>query len=126
MVVVVILGILGTLIVPSIITRPDQARVIAARSDVQQLASLLKQYRLDNGAYPSSGQGLAALVEAPAGRPVPRQYPPGGYLARLPMDPWGNPYYYLNEGTSIEVYSFGADGKEGGEGYDTDIFLSNL
>lgn len=126
MVVMVILGILGTLIVPNIISRPDQARALAAKSDIQQLANTLKQYRLDNGFYPSTSQGLEALVEAPGSFPEPRQYPPEGYLSKLPVDPWGNPYYYLNQGASIDVYTFGADGREGGEDYDSDIFLSTL
>lgn len=126
MVVVVILGILGALIVPNVISRPDQARVIAARSDIRQLAGALKQYRLDNGFYPTSAQGLEALVAPPSSHPAPARYAPDGYLARLPLDPWDRPYYYLREGGTFEVYSYGADGREGGEGHDGDIFLSNL
>lgn len=126
MVVVVIIGILGALIVPNVISRPDQARVVAARNDIQQIAGALAQYRLDNGFYPSNDQGLEALVERPSGDPEPRNYPPQPYLNKVPVDPWGEPYYYVIEGTSIEVYSFGADTREGGEGYEADIFLSQI
>ncbi len=126
MVVVVILGILGALIVPNIIGRPDEARVTAARADIQQVGNSLELYRLDNGVYPSSDQGLDALVEEPAGFPEPRNWNPQGYLKRLPVDPWGEPYLYYNEDRTIEVYSFGADRKDGGEGIDADIRLSEL
>ncbi len=126
MVVVVILGILGALIVPNIIGRPDEARVTAARSDIQQIASSLELYRLDNGVYPSTDQGLDALVKEPSGFPEPRNWNPQGYLKRIPVDPWGEPYLYYNEDRNMEVYSFGADRKEGGEGIDADIRLSDL
>lgn len=126
MVVVVILGILGALIVPNIIGRPDEARVTAARADIQQVGNSLELYRLDNGVYPSSDQGLDALVEEPAGFPEPRNWNPQGYLKRLPVDPWGEPYLYYNEDRTIEVYSFGADRKDGGEGIDADIRLSEI
>jgi general secretion pathway protein G len=126
MVVVVILGILGALIVPNIIGRPDEARVTAARADIQQVGNSLELYRLDNGVYPSSDQGLDALVAEPAGFPEPRNWNPQGYLKRLPVDPWGEPYLYYNEDRTIEVYSFGADRKDGGEGIDADIRLSEI
>jgi general secretion pathway protein G len=126
MVVVVILGILGALIVPNIIGRPDEARVTAARADISQVGNSLELYRLDNGVYPSSDQGLDALVEEPAGFPEPRNWNPQGYLKRLPIDPWGEPYLYYNEDRTIEVYSFGADLKDGGEGIDADIRLSDI
>ncbi|MCZ6502656.1 MAG: type II secretion system major pseudopilin GspG [Gammaproteobacteria bacterium] len=126
MVVVVILGVLGALIIPNIIGRPDEARVTAARSDIQQIGNSLELYRLDNGQYPSSDQGLDALVEEPAGYPEARNWNAEGYLKRLPVDPWGEPYLYFNEDRSIEVYSFGVDRKEGGEGIDADIRLSEL
>lgn len=126
MVVVVILGVLGALIVPNIIGRPDEARVTAARSDIQQIGNALELYRLDNGQYPSSDQGLDALVEEPAGYPEARNWSSEGYLKRLPVDPWGEPYFYFNEDRSVEVYSFGVDRKEGGEGIDADIRLSEL
>jgi general secretion pathway protein G len=126
MVVVVILGVLGALIIPNIIGRPDEARVTAARSDIQQIGNALELYRLDNGQYPSSDQGLDALVQEPAGYPEARNWNPDGYLKRLPIDPWGEPYLYLSEDRNIEVYSFGVDRKEGGEGVDADIRLSEL
>lgn len=126
MVVVVILGILGALIVPSIITRPDEARVTAARSDIQSISNALELYRLDNSVYPSSDQGLGALVEEPSGFPEARRWNPQGYLKRLPIDPWDEPYLYYSEDRDIEVYSFGADRKDGGEGIDADIRLSEL
>ncbi len=123
MVVVVILGILAVLVVPKIISRPDEARVLAARQDVATLMQALKLYRLDNQRYPATEQGLQALVTKPATAPIPLNWKSGGYLERLPNDPWGNPCQYLNPGThgEIDVYSFGADGAPGGEGNDADI-----
>lgn len=123
MVVVVILGILAALIVPKIMSRPDEARAIAAKQDVASLAQALKLYRLDNRRYPSTEQGLQALVTKPAQAPVPDNWKTGGYLERLPLDPWGKPYQYLNPGLrgEIDVFSFGADGQAGGEGSDADI-----
>ncbi len=118
MVVVVILGILAALIVPNIMSRPDQAKVTAARSDIKALSSAMEIYRLDNGHYPSTEQGLEALVHKPSGQPVPRNWNPEGYLKKVPVDPWGNPYIYLSPGNhgQYDVYSLGADGREGGEG----------
>lgn len=123
MVVVVILGILAALIVPKIMSRPDEARAIAAKQDVAALAQALKLYRLDNRRYPSTEQGLQALVAKPAQAPVPDNWKSGGYLERLPLDPWGKPYQYLNPGLrgEIDIFSFGADGQAGGEGSDADI-----
>jgi len=126
MVVVVILGVLSALIVPNIIGRPDEARVAAARLGVQEVGKALEFYRLDNGFYPSTDQGLEALVTEPTGFPEPRKWNPEGYLKSVPEDPWGEPYLYYNEDRSIEVYSFGADRQEGGEGVDADILLSEL
>ena len=126
MVVVVILGILGALIVPNVIGRPDEARVAAARLDIQQIGNALEYYRLDNGVYPSTDQGLEALVSEPAGFPEPRNWNPEGYLKSVPVDPWGETYLYYSEDRTIEVYSFGADRQEGGEGVDADILLSEL
>jgi len=126
MVVVVILGILGALIVPNIIGRPDEARVTAARADLQQIGNALELYRLDNGSYPSNDQGLAALVEEPSGYPEPRKWSPDGYVKRLPEDPWGEPYLYYSEDRTMDIYTFGADRKEGGEGIDADLRLSDL
>ncbi|NCS65915.1 MAG: type II secretion system major pseudopilin GspG [Betaproteobacteria bacterium] len=123
MVVVIILGVLAALIVPKVMGRPDEARVTAARQDISTLMQALKIYRLDNQRYPSTEQGLAALVQKPTGEPAARNWKPGGYLERLPNDPWDNPYQYLNPGVhgEIDVLSLGADGQPGGEGMDADI-----
>ena len=128
MVVVVILGILAALIVPKIMSRPDEARAIAAKQDVAALAQALKLYRLDNRRYPSTEQGLQALVTKPAQAPVPDNWKTGGYLERLPLDPWGKPYQYLRPGQhgDIDIYSLGADGQHGGESVDADIGNWNL
>lgn len=121
MVVIVILGILGALIVPNIIGRPDQARVAAAKADIESVGTALELYRLDNGFYPSTDQGLDALVSEPSGFPEPRHWNPDGYLKKLPLDPWSEPYLYFSEDRSFEIYSFGADRQEGGEGVDADL-----
>ena len=123
MVVVVILGILAALVVPKIVGRPDEARVIAAKQDIASLQQALKLYRLDNQRYPTTEQGLQALVTKPATAPTPPNWKSGGYIERLPKDPWGNPYQLLNPGVhgEIDVFSYGADGVPGGEGYDADI-----
>jgi general secretion pathway protein G len=123
MVVVVILAILAALIVPRIMSRPDEARVVAARQDIRAIEQALKLYRLDNQRYPSTEQGLDALVKPPTLPPLPPNWKTGGYLERLPRDPWGNAYQYLNPGLrgEIDVFSFGADGIAGGEGFDADI-----
>lgn len=121
MVVVVIMGVLAALVVPNLLDRPDQARAVAARQDIGAIMQALKLYRLDNGRYPTNEQGIGALVQKPAASPVPANW--RAYLDRLPVDPWGNPYQYLNPGANgeIDVFSFGADGQPGGEGADADI-----
>src|SRR5689334_2954696 len=123
LVVIVILGILAALIVPRVLERPDEARVVAAKSDISTIMQALKLYRLDNQRYPTTEQGLAALVARPTDAPVPPNWKPNGYLERLPKDPWGQPYQYLNPGLrgEIDVFSFGADGQPGGTGFDTDV-----
>jgi len=123
LVVVVILGLLAALIVPRIMDRPDEARVVAAKSDITAIMSALKLYRLDNGTYPTTEQGLQALVKKPATGDVPPNWKQGGYLERLPKDPWGTDYQYLSPGVygEIDVFSYGADRKPGGEGYAADI-----
>ncbi|MET0682601.1 MAG: type II secretion system major pseudopilin GspG [Casimicrobiaceae bacterium] len=123
LVVIVILGILAALVVPRVLERPDEARVIAARSDIAAVLAALKLYRLDNQRYPTSEQGLAALTSRPTMPPLPPNWKPNGYLDRLPKDPWGQPYQYLNPGlrSEIDVYSFGADGQPGGTGIDADV-----
>ena len=126
MVVGVILGILGALIVPNMIGRPDEARVTAAVTDIQQIGNALELYRLDNGYYPSTDQGLEALVSEPSGYPEPRRWNANGYLKKIPIDPWGEPYLFFSEDRSMEVYSYGADRKEGGKDVDADILLSEL
>jgi len=122
MVVVVILGILAALVVPRVLDRPDQARAVAARQDVSGIMQALKLYRLDNGRYPTTEQGLRALVERPATGQVPPNWKQ--YLDRLPADPWGNPYHYLNpgvHGADVDVFSLGADGQPGGENANADV-----
>ena len=121
MVVLAIIGVLAALIVPNVIGRADDARVLAARTDVANLVQALKLYRLDNQRYPSSEQGLAALVQRPTVEPLPGNWKP--YLDKLPNDPWGQPYQYLQPGLrgEVDVMSFGADGKPGGEGPNADI-----
>lgn len=123
MVVVVIIGILAALVMPKIISRPDEARAIAAKQDIASLMQALKLYRLDNQRYPVTEQGLQALVTRPASAPNPPNWKAGGYVERLPKDPWGNPYQFLNPGVNgeIDVFSFGADGVSGGEGNNADI-----
>ena len=123
MVVIVILGVLAALVVPKVMSRPDEARVVAARQDIASLMQALKLYRLDNRRYPTTEQGLAALVTKPTLAPVPEGWKSGGYVERLPLDPWSKPYQYLNPGLrgEIDVFSFGADGVAGGEGSDADI-----
>ncbi|UCZ56748.1 type II secretion system major pseudopilin GspG [Desulfurispirillum indicum] len=118
MVVVVILGILAALVVPNILQRPDEARVTAARADIRAIANALEMYRLDNHTYPSTDQGLDALVRRPSGFPEARNWNSEGYLKNIPRDPWGNDYQYISPGTraTYDLYSFGADGREGGEG----------
>jgi general secretion pathway protein G len=123
MVVIVILGVLAALIVPSVIGRPEEARVIAAKQDVATIVQALKLYRLDNHRYPTTEQGLQALVAPPTVAPLAPSWKSGGYLERLPKDPWGNPYNYLSPGVhaEIDVFSYGADGAQGGSGRDADI-----
>ena len=121
MVVLVIIGVLAALIVPNVLERADDARAMAARTDVNNLVQALKLYKLDNQRYPTAEQGLAALIAKPSVGPVPPNWKP--YLDKLPNDPWNNPYQYLNPGIKgeIDVLSFGADGQPGGEGKNADV-----
>ena len=123
MVVVVILGILAALVVPQVMSRPEQAKVTVAKGDIKAVAAALDMYKLDNFAYPSTQQGLEALVTKPTGNPQPKNWNRDGYLKRLPKDPWGNEYQYLSPGTrgQFDLYSFGADGKPGGSDLNADI-----
>lgn len=121
MVVVVVLGILAGVVVPRIMDRPDGARVEAVRQDLRAIESALDLYRLDNHRYPTTGQGLEALVEEPRRRPRPPNWQ--GYLERLPRDPWGRAYQYLHPGEhgEVDLYSLGANGRPSGEGIDAVI-----
>ena len=126
MVVVVILSILGALIIPNVISKPEEARVAKAKSDIRAIGTALEFYRLDNSTYPSTDQGLAALVTKPSGYPEAKNWNPEGYLPKLPVDPWGEPYNYVDEGSKFDVYSYGADRKQGGDGFNADIYYSKL
>jgi general secretion pathway protein G len=123
MVVVVIIGILGALIVPSILGRADDAKITATQSDIRSISNALDLYKLDNYVYPSTDQGLAALTEKPSGYPEAKNWNQDGYLKKQPKDPWGNEYQFISPGSQgkYDLYSYGADGKEGGEGNDKDI-----
>lgn len=122
MVVVIIIGILAAIVAPNVIGRVDDAQLTKAKAEIANIENALKFYRLDNFAYPSNEQGLDALVTRP-NDPNIRNWKEGGYLPKLPQDPWGNPYQYLSPGNNgeIDVYSFGRDGRPGGEGLDADI-----
>ena len=123
MVVLVILGLLVATVAPQLMGRTDQAMVTAAEQDIRTFSNALELYRLDNKTYPSTDQGLEALVSKPGGFPEARNWNPDGYIKQLPNDPWDNPYQYVSPGVRgpFDVFSLGADGKEGGEGYDADI-----
>lgn len=120
-VVLAIIALVAALIVPNVIGRPDQARVTTANTDMATIASQLTTYRLDNGAYPTTEQGLKALVERTTVPPLPAAFPDGGYITTMPQDPWGRPYEYTSSGQTYEIRSLGRDGKPGGEGVDADI-----
>jgi len=123
MVVVVILGVLAAFVVPRVMSRPEEARMVKAKQDLRAVTSALNLYRLDNFVYPSTEQGLEALVSQPSGAPEPKNWKDGGYLDAVPNDPWGYPYQYLQPGEhgTFDVYSLGADGQLGGDGSSADI-----
>ena len=123
MVVVVILGILAAIVVPRIMSRPDEARVVKAQQDIRAIGAALDLYKLDNFSYPSTDQGLEALVKRPVQLPSGAKWRDGGYLAKVPVDPWGNPYQYLRPGQhgEYDLYTLGADGTPGGEGVNQDL-----
>lgn len=127
MVVVIIIGLLAAIVAPQVIGRVDDAQIEKARADVRNIDSALKFFRLDNFAYPSTEQGIDALVTKP-NDPNVRNWNTGGYLDRVPKDPWGNPYLYLNPGNNgeIDVYTLGRDGRPGGEGIDADLGNWNI
>ncbi len=123
MVVIIIIGVLAALIVPKVMSRPDEARATAARTDISSILQALNLYKLDNHRYPTTEQGLQALVKKPSISPIPENWKGNGYLERVPKDPWGHPFQYLQPGLhgEIDVSSLGADGERGGEGSDADI-----
>jgi len=127
MVVVIIIGLLAAIVAPQVIGRVDDAQIEKARADVRSIDSAMKFYRLDNFAYPTTEQGLEALVSKP-NDPSVRNWKAGGYLDRVPKDPWGNIYLYLNPGNNgeIDVYTLGRDGRPGGEGIDADLGNWNI
>ncbi len=123
LIVVAIIAILAAVVVPKIVGRVDDAQISKVKSDIKALEAALDLYRLDNFQYPSTDQGLQALVSKPAGEPEPRNWKPGGYIKRLEKDPWGHDYQYLNPGEhgEVDIFSLGADGQLGGEGLAADI-----
>lgn len=124
LVVLVIIGVIAGMIVVNVANRPDEARVTTAKTDMRTISAALKMYRLDNGDYPTSEQGLAALATRPTTAPEPRNWSPEGYLERPPLDPWQRPYVYrypASTGSGFELMSYGRDGKPGGEGLDADL-----
>lgn len=123
MIVVVIMSILALVVVPRVIDRPDQARVARVQNDIAVLENAIKLYRLDNFRFPTTEQGLDALVERPTRDPIPENYAEKGYVERLPSDPWGGTYQYLSPGVhgDFDIFTYGADGERGGEGADADI-----
>ncbi|MDZ7754526.1 MAG: type II secretion system major pseudopilin GspG [Gammaproteobacteria bacterium] len=128
MVVVVILGVLAAIVVPKIMDRPDAARITKAQHDIRALGSALNLYKLDNFHYPSTDQGLEALVTQPGGSPEARNWKSGGYMDNVPKDPWGNEYLYLSPGEhgDFDLYTLGADNRPGGEGVNADIGNWNI
>lgn len=126
MVVVFILGLLVTLVAPRILGRTDEARQTKAAADIKAIEQAIALYKLDNGFFPTSDQGLQALVTRPTTGLIPRRWNPDGYLEKPPIDPWGTPYAYQSDGSSFVIRSFGADSAEGGDGVNTDIDSRNL
>jgi general secretion pathway protein G len=123
MVVIIILGILVGLVVPRLMEKPEKARKVKAQMQIESISAALKEYKLDNGDYPTTEQGLEALVEKPSIGKIPKKYPEKGYLSKIPKDPWDNDYVYISPGEhgDFDLISYGADGEEGGEGKDADV-----
>ena len=123
MVVVVIIGILAAIVVPRLLDNPEKARITRTEADIKSIAQSLAMFKLENGFYPSTEQGLAALVSKPETGRIPKKYPQRGYLKNIPIDAWENQYVYLSPGVQddIDIISYGADGEPGGEGFDADI-----
>jgi general secretion pathway protein G len=113
MVVVVILGILAAIVFPKIMSRPEQARIVKVKQDISAIQSALDLYKLDNGIYPTTDQGLQALVTKPTTPPEPRDWKSDGYVQELPMDPWNQPYQYINDNEKLRIFSYGPKGKDG-------------
>lgn len=128
MVVIVILGILAGLIVPRLTDKPERAKVVKAKLQIENLSMGLKEFKLDNGFYPSTEQGLKALAKKPSIGKIPENYPEKGYVSQIPEGPWGNAYVYIYPGdhNDFDLMSLGADGEEGGDGFDADIGNWNL
>ncbi len=128
MVVVVILGILAGIVVPRLLDRPEEARRTKAAVQIRSLEEALGLFKLDNGFYPTTDQGLKALVEKPGSGRIPARYRAGGYIKKVPVDPWGQPYVYLSPGAhgDFDLFSYGPDGESGGEGENADIASWNL
>lgn len=128
MVVLIIIGLLAGIVVPRLMGRTEEARRTKAAVQIKNLQTALDLYKLDNGMYPSTEQGLDALVEKPAVGDIPKNWKEGGYIDKIPKDPWGNPYVYISPGVhgEYDLYSYGADGEEGGEGKNADIQSWNL
>ncbi len=123
MVVLVIIGVMAALVVPNVLSRPDDARAVVAKSDVKAIGNALEFYKLDNNIYPSTQQGLEALIKKPSGLPEAKHWKTEGYLKAVPVDPWGNPYQYMSPGqkNAYDLICLGADGKPGGDGHAQDI-----
>ena len=126
LVVVFIIGLLATIVSVNVIGQTDTARVTKAKADLKEIEQGLHLYKLDNGIYPTTDQGLRALVQKPSGGPQPRKYNPEGYVQKIPEDPWGNPYVYLSDGQNFVLRCLGADGEQGGEGKNADIDSRDL
>ena len=131
MIVIVIIGILATLLIPRIMERPEEARRVKAKMDIKAIESALKLYKIDTGVYPTTEQGIMALIKKPETAPIPARWREGGYLDgnTVPMDPWNNPYSYVSptpEGKDYEILSYGRDGTPGGTGKDADISSTDL
>lgn len=121
LIVLVIIAVVAGLITANVIGRPDEAKATTTKGNISSIEGALKMYRLDNGDYPSTAQGLKALVEKPTVPPVPQNWAQGGYLSAAPLDAWGKPYEYQSDGTSFTIRSLGKDGKPGGDGVNADI-----
>ena len=121
MIVILILGLLATIVVQNLRGAADKARITKAKADISELKTALDRYYLDNGIYPTTDQGLQALTSLPTSGNIPHDYPQGGYIEKIPLDPWGNSYFYQSDGSAYALKSFGADGEPGGEGNNADI-----